>query len=79
MGPAVSFALVLLGSSSFCCYLAGPFLLTFMSEEELLELILSRTKKPAKEYKLLRSTLYPGKRVPKKRKIKRKKNATKIL
>ena len=50
-----------------------------MSEEELLELILSRTKKPAKEYKLLRSTLYPGKRVPKKRKIKRKKNATKIL
>jgi len=42
-----------------------------MEEKQLLQLIASRTKKPAKDYKLLEATLRPGKRKPKKRKIKR--------
>ena len=45
-----------------------------MEEEQLLQLIESRTKKPAKDYKLLEATLRPGKRKPKKRKIKRLKS-----
>jgi hypothetical protein len=45
-----------------------------MDEKELIELIESRTKKPAKDYKLLEATLRPGKRKPKKRKIKRVKS-----
>lgn len=50
-----------------------------MEEKELLQLIASRTKKTSKEYKQLKATLYPGKRKPKKRKIKRKKDAKEIL
>lgn len=42
-----------------------------MTEKELLELIRSRTKRTGKEYKQLKATLYPGRRKPKKRKIKR--------
>lgn len=42
-----------------------------MEEKQLLQLIESRTKKLAKDYKLLEATLYPKKRKPKKRKIKR--------
>ena len=42
-----------------------------MEEKQLLQLIESRTKKPAKDYKLLEATLRPEKRKPKKRKIKR--------
>ena len=49
-----------------------------MEEKELLQLIGSRTKKTSKDYKRLEATLYPGKRQPKKRKIKRKKDAKKI-
>jgi len=45
-----------------------------MEEKELIELIESRTKKLAKDYKLLEATLYPKKRKPKKRKIKRVKS-----
>jgi hypothetical protein len=50
-----------------------------MEEKELLQLIRSRTKKTSKDYKRLEATLYPGKRVAKKRKIKRKKDVKEIL
>ena len=49
----------------------GPLLYFIMEEKQLLELIESRTKKLHKNYKLLEATLYPKKRKPKKRKIKR--------
>jgi len=42
-----------------------------MGEEELIALIKSRSKSLNKDYKLLGVTLRPGKRKPKKRKIKR--------
>jgi len=62
-------------SSSFLLLLSpAPFFILFMEEEQLAKLIESRTKKPAKDYKLLEATLRPGKRKPKKRKIKRLKS-----
>ena len=42
-----------------------------MTEKEILELIKSRTSLPGKKYHRLEQTLRPGKRKPKKRKIKR--------
>jgi|DEB0MinimDraft_4_1074332.scaffolds.fasta_scaffold154055_2 hypothetical protein len=50
-----------------------------MTEQELLDIIRSATKPLNKDYKLLERTLYPGARKPKKRKIKRFRDAKKIL
>lgn len=50
-----------------------------MNDQELLEHIAKNSKALNKDYKRLKATLYPGKRKPKKRKIKRKKDAKEVF
>lgn len=62
----------------FLLLLRPPFFL-LMNEQELLEHIAKNSKALNKDYKRLKATLYPGKRKPKKRKIKRKKDAKEVF
>ena len=76
-GPALYAASMRQVVVMFVVILAPLFL--FMNEQELLEHIAKNSKALNKDYKRLKATLYPGKRKPKKRKIKRKKDAKEVF
>ena len=66
------------GSSYVFVVITAPLFL-LMNEQALLEHIAKNSKALNKDYKRLKATLYPGKRKPKKRKIKRKKDAKEVF